>query len=449
MRKERVFLMVSPSISLIGVLVGLALLIVLCYKGLPLPFASILSATVILLINGFGFIPGLKEYFMTGFVGFVKGYYLLLFASMLFAKLMGDSGAANAIALACSTLARKYPGREAYAACFSMILIASILTAGGVSVFVIIFIMLPIGRKLFQELDIPWHLFTVFVVGTGTYTMGGLPGMPSINNVMPTSILGTDTMAAPILGVVGSIFMIAFAIVYTIIVVNIAKKNGETFMATGHRIAAREMKDRVFAKQVKVWQAAVPPVCVLLVLNVFKQSAELSMLVGCAACVALFRKNLPNVITNSVGAAGKEAAGVVITTSCVVGFGACVTATAGYQLAISAFGNLGLPPALQVVILVNLCAGITGSSAGGLSIALNSFAEKLLATGLNPQVIHRLASISSCGLDSLPHNSAVVIAVQTLEMTHKECYKHFFFLNTLSPLIASILCAFISMLGVV
>jgi H+/gluconate symporter-like permease len=62
--------------------------------------------------------------------------------------------------------------------------------------------------------------------------------------------------------------------------------------------------------------------------------------------------------------------------------------------------------------LVNVLAGITGSASGGLSIALNTMGETYMNLahefGISPELMHRVASMASGSLDSLPHNGAVI-----------------------------------------
>ena len=43
-------------------------------------------------------------------------------------------------------------------------------------------------------------------------------------------------------------------------------------------------------------------------------------------------------------------------------------------------------------------------------------------TGINPELMHRVAVISSGTLDSLPHNGAVVTLLSVCGLTHRESY---------------------------
>lgn len=50
------------------------------------------------------------------------------------------------------------------------------------------------------------------VLGTSTFTMSALPGTPSIQNAIPMPFFGTTPFAAPGLGVLASLIMLAFGL---------------------------------------------------------------------------------------------------------------------------------------------------------------------------------------------------------------------------------------------
>ena len=448
----------AEIISLIGVLIALALLIILSYKGISLPIVAILSAALIYAVEYFlipdspGVMASLKDTFMGGFVAFTKGFFLLLFLSTIFAQVMGESGAADSIAQSIVRLIAKFPGKEKYLAIFAMVLITTILTGGGVSIFVVVFVLLPIAKSMFEKLDIPWHLFVCYAIGSGTITLGGLPGIPSITNIIPTQHLGTTPMAGVGLGLIGSFVMLLSGCLYTIYAVRKTQKAGEGFMPTGAAISEIQLKAAEYAQRVNPLIAFLPPIVVLLVLNLLKQSVEISMVAGIIVCYALFFKNVGNVskfFLKTVGVATSTVALVVISTSAIVGFGAAASGTMGYRLAVQAMINMDISPIWKVVISVSVCAGLLGSSSGGLNVAMQNLAPEFLASGLNPQVIHRLSAVASTTFDSLPHASAIVVGLHALKLTHRQAYKHLFFVNCVPPLIAAIVMGLFALVGVV
>jgi H+/gluconate symporter-like permease len=132
----------------------------------------------------------------------------------------------------------------------------------------------------------------------------------------------------------------------------------------------------------------------------------------------------------------------------VVGFGSVVAATSGYKMIIAALTSIAGPAIIQVVVAVEVAAGVTGSTSGGLAIALEQLSGKFLATGINPAVIHRMSCIASSGLDSLPQSAGVVNALSCAGLSYKQGYKHFFIQNTFIPIIVAIFGILLVTMGV-
>ena len=83
-------------------------------------------------------------------------------------------------------------------------------------------------------------------------------------------------------------------------------------------------------------------------------------------------------------------------------------------------------PLISESIAVNVLAGITGSASGGMSIALEAMGAEYLKwandVGLNPELLHRVAAMSSGGFDTMPPNGAVITLLAICGMTHKKSY---------------------------
>jgi len=88
--------------------------------------------------------------------------------------------------------------------------------------------------------------------------------------------------------------------------------------------------------------------------------------------------------------------------------------------------GIGGGPLVSLAMATNVLAALTGSASGGMTIALEAlgptFMEISAATGLDPQLMHRVAVIASGTLDSLPHNGAVVTMLAVCGCTHRQSY---------------------------
>ncbi|OWG07556.1 transporter, partial [Klebsiella pneumoniae] len=96
-----------------------------------------------------------------------------------------------------------------------IVLVCALLTYGGVSLFVVAFAVYPFAAELFRQSGIPKRLIPATVaLGAFSFTMDALPGTPQIQNIIPTSFFGTNAWAAPWLGLIGSLFIIIFGLLW-------------------------------------------------------------------------------------------------------------------------------------------------------------------------------------------------------------------------------------------
>ena len=94
-----------------------------------------------------------------------------------------------------------------------------------------------------------------------------------------------------------------------------------------------------------------------------------------------------------------------------------------------------------------LIAGACGSGTGGLGIAVSTLGPIYLDMGINPGLIHRIACVSCCGLDSLPHNGAVVTLLKYTGISHKDGYIHIGVTTVIVPLLTLALMVFLGAIG--
>lgn len=183
-----------------------------------------------------------------------------------------------------------------------------------------------------------------------------------------------------------------------------------------------------------IYLAFLPSVVLLILLNIVKVDIIWALLAGSITGLIVFRKFLPNVLkTITIG--GSNSAIPLINTCADVGFGTVVGAVLGFKLISDALLSIPGTPLISLSLATQLMCGVTGSASGGLGIAMELFAKQYLALGINPEVIHRVASIATAGLDVMPHNGAVITTLAVVGLTHKEAYKPIFILALLTPML--------------
>ena len=90
-------------------------------------------------------------------------------------------------------------------------------------------------------------------------------------------------------------------------------------------------------------------------------------------------------------------------------------------------------------------AGVTGSASGGMSIALGAMADQFIAAanaaGIPLEVLHRVAAMASGGMDTLPHNGAVITLLAVTGLTHVQAYKDIFAITCIKTLAVAFVIA--------
>ncbi len=446
----------------LGLIGSVALLIWLALRGVNIVFSALLCSLLVILSNGLPLAAGMTEYFSFGPLGaftFAGKFFLLFTAGAMFGRVMGDSHAAASIALA---LVRRLGAHRALlittGAC-------ALLTYGGVVIFVVIFAMYPLGLKLLQEADIPKRLFcAALALGGGTFTLTALPGTPSIHNVIASVALGTDLFAGGVLGLLGAAIMFGAGIWYLERQRVLARERGEHFVP-----GPNDRLSELHEEEYPGWPLALLPLAVVLITIIAPRVASLLVAPEALAggeglyallqfansqpivwpSIALFSGTLlalllfPAVRPDALQVAGHGAQDAImplINTAAVIGFGGVVTHTAGFSQFTGLMLNSGLPPLISSFLSVSLVSAITGSASGGLQIFMQTMAPGYLEMGLQPEVLHRLATMASGGFDSLPHCGAIVAMLTITGLTHKDAYRDVGVITVLIP-VAATLCA--------
>jgi H+/gluconate symporter-like permease len=429
-------------LSVIGIFVGLATLVTLALRGWSIIIIAPIAAVIVLLFSQVDLLKGLNESYMKGFSSFAMKFFLLFLMGTIFGKVMEDSGAAKKIAAFILRLTGKT--NELHVS-MAIVAVCALLAYGGVSVFVTLFVIVPIARPLFKEMDLTWHLFPgIYFFGIATFVMSMLPGTPQIQNIIPTKYLGTTAMAAPALGLIASAMIIILNYFVLGWMIKKSKAKGEGYEGSDPlAVKSSVVKIEDEENLPNIWLSFLPSVVLLLLLNVMKADIIWSLLGGVAVGMIVFHKQLPDKLkTLTVG--GSNSAIPLINTCADVGFGTVVGTVIGFKLISGALMSIPGTPLISLSLATQFMCGVTGSASGGLGIAMELFAKQYLALGLNPEVIHRVASLATAGLDVMPHNGAVITALAVVGLTHKEAYKPIFILALLTPIITNVLSVIVA-----
>ncbi len=433
-------------LGVIGVLISIALVILLAFKGWSIIPASLLCSLVVILTNNAEIWSSISGSYAEGFKYFIGAFFLIFFFGSLFGKAMGDSGSANSISY---KLLSAFGTKKAL---LVVILATATLTYGGVNVFVVVFTIYPIAAVLFKEADLPKRLIVAAIaLGAGTFSMTALPGTPAIQNLIPAQVIGTPATAAPILGIVASIIMFALGFWYLSWQSRVAERNDEHFVPGPND--DMERMSLVDPSLLPDWRLAfLPLVCVIALIVILKNmnpiyAVTIALAAGTALTYILFWRRIENPL-KTLNEGVSQSVMPLLNTAAIVGFGFVVKGVVAFKTFVDFAMSLPLPPLASAACAVNIMAGITGSASGGLTIFMKTMGPKYMEMGIDPDVLHRICSVASGGLDSLPHSGAVITLLMVMGVTHKEGYKDLGVVTVLFPIVATVIIILLAMMGI-
>ena len=447
-------------LSLFGIFLGLGLLMYLAFKGYSIIWVAPLAAAVVALTGGLDIISTYMGPYMTGLVGFVKSWFPAFLLSAIFGNMMETTGAAKSIAI---FLTHKLGSKLAIAA---IVLSCAVLTIGGVSLFVVVFAIYPLALAMFKEANISRKLIPgAIALGAFTFTMTAVPGSPQIQNLIPMTYFGTTAMAAPIMGLTATFILFFGGVFYLNWKRGKLESQGEFYTEPD---AAHLGKKDDGEKLPNILVALLPLVTVVTILNVLpyvvkfteeqkaagRSASEFIVYALLAGIALIFVLNINKreKLMKSLAVGSQGALGAIMNTSAAVGFGTVVRAVPGFadltNILLAIPGN----PLISLAVAVNLLAGATGSASGGMGIALAALGAKYMelakTTGIDPQAFHRIASLASGGMDTLPHNGAVLTLLNNTGMTHKDSYFDIMVVSLILPIVASIPAIALAAMGI-
>ena len=416
-------------------------MIFLTYKGHSIiwvaPLCSLIAALFALgsgLGEGRTFLSVYTVDYMTGVGEYFISWFPVFFLGAIYGTVMNKTGAAKALA---DLIIRKIGSRFVVLA---VLIPCMLLTYGGVSLFVVVFIMYPMGRAIYRAANVPRELLpSVIAFGSLGITMTCIPGSPQIQNLIPMEYFGTTAAAGPWLGLTASLMVGIPGYFYLDYKVRKARKEGLGFLEAEHD---RQTKESDIQTPSWMWAGGlVPLIIVFVTLNVLKWNVLVSLSAGIVVCCLFGWKQirlLPSALTESA----KSSVTAIMNSASAVGFGSVIRSVTGFALLTRLlFGSGTSPFSLLLSETMSTCvlSGATGSASGGLSIALSTFADRYLELakplGISPELLHRFAAIAAGSLDKLPHNGAIITLLAVSGCTHKESYKDIFVVSVIIPML--------------
>ena len=454
-------------------LAALFFLMFIAYRGYSvILFAPVAAMGAVLLTDPSLVPPLFSSVFMEKMVGFVKSYFPVFMLGAVFGKVIELSGFSKSIVSAVIGVL----GRDR--AVLSIVVVCAILTYGGVSLFVVVFAVYPFAAEMFRQGDIPKRLIPATVaLGAFSFTMDALPGTPQIQNIIPTTFFNTTTWAAPVLGLIGSVFVFVVGIAYIENRRRAAQRNGEGYgtelLNEPVPYEEKELPNPWIALSPLVVVGVANFILTILVPRAYGATHEVTLgghaiatKVGPLAAIwavegalllgilAVFVFAWRPVLAKFADGSKAAVAGALLAslnTASEYGFGGVIALLPGFETVAAALRAIP-NPLVNEAVTVTVLAGITGSASGGMSIALAAMSDTFIAAAqaanIPLDVFHRVAAMASGGMDTLPHNGAVITLLAVTGLTHRQAYKDVFVITLTKTAAVFVVIAFYYLTGI-
>lgn len=430
------------DLQILILIIAILLFSVLAFKQINALVLAPLVAIFVIVCTGSPILSTLQDSFMPAASDYITKYFLIFFVGALFGAVYQFTGAAESIA---RFLAKLCNGK--FVAPIVMC-ITGVLTYGGVSGFVVFFVVYPIALQMFKEANLTRRLIPAAIsAGCWTWSMSG-PGSPSIQNTIAMKNLGTSATAAFLPSLLTTLLMFVAIFVWLEYRSHVFTKKGIVFSDS---TLTFQLEDTEFDAKEKdlphVIIAFLPIAAILLCFNLVKLPVETSVIIGVILATLLMFRRIEDGINGWIKVFNKGAAdsGVaILNTAIVVGFGGVVQNTAAFNRMVEGLKNLNMHPLVFVMVTISICAGVCGSASGGMGVAFNALTDTYLKMGISLESVHRIAAISAGTLDTLPHQGAQITLLGICKLTHKEAYWDIAVTQIFIPLIA---CAFFIILS--
>ena len=411
------------ALRMIGIIAGILFLIYFVMKGWPLMFIGALSAMIVAVFSGINIISAYLEAYMNGFGGFLIAQIPIFLWGAIFGECYGITGGAKSIARWISKIFKGSNDVLSPMVTIIIVFLAGLLLSyGGVSAIVLMFVMAPLTLELCRESRMPQYMAPGMILGCIATAALAMPGSPQVQNVMSTGNVGVSSMAAAIPGFIAGALIMVLNALY----LNWAAKRE---MAKGNfydenaEAAFEEAADEELPNPIV---ALIPMVIVFVMYNFVNLNVNFALMIGIIVAVILMRKGFRNVETFVKCIANACTNGAIVScgAGAVAGFGSVVAITpafAGLTGVLARFEGNPLVIAMFAMMLMTL---IGGSGPAGLGVGLPVFTPIAQAMGANMNAFARISAFCATTFDTLPTNAGYIAANEICKTKANKSYKY-------------------------
>lgn len=434
----------STTLSIIGVFLALAILIVGTMKGIKLFPLIIVGVVVVAITNSIDIWTAFSVNFVGGLQSAMASFFILVSAATIYSQMMNRTGSTNAIAYWCI---RTFGKQNAV---LVLMVITGILGLAGLNGMMMVFAVYGILCIIMKEANLPREMAGAFIFfGCGLFAEGYFPASVHLNNILPTQFLGTTLMAAPLLGLGTGLITIVFAYIYLKRTsVKLAGQGigwtdpGEgSYVFQGASFTEETAPSAIKAFIPMFWMIAL--VLILSYTTSFASAliAVISMVSATIVC-ALLNLNVLKSANTKITVFLQDCFDQ-IWSSCgglaaIFGFASVITNSPGFQSILNWLVSLDISVYVKAALCSGTLAAASGSSATGARLTGQYLGEYLVSSGADLDVLHRVIAEAVTIGTEVPHCSAIYLILTMFGIEYKKGYKHIAMLFWVGGLIALI-----------
>ncbi|MGL6108395.1 GntP family permease [Romboutsia sp.] len=428
-------------IAVFGLIISVILLIYLSFKGYPMLFSTIVCSVILAVFGGMALQPDMLAIYGGGLGAFFGNNVLLFTMGALFGKLLGESKAAISFSYKIlDVLGEQRALLAIYVASF-------VLTWAGVNNFVLIFALYPIMVALCSRTNIPKKLGLAAFMSGSFIPMAFTPGSATNMNVILADTLGTSMYAGAGIGAIGTVIATTLALTWLKYEESKCRSEAERFVAADTDIiVSLDDKDGLpsFSK------SAIPLLALIVgIIALSKNMASMpaivfSLVISSAIAFVLFNKSYPNkVATISQGLAG--GINPLLAVATISGFSAVIEKLPVFSTIVDSLFGLGLNPLILLFIVMAILSGIMGNAISPVAFFASTLADKFVAAGIAPSLLHRMVTMGSTSLSCLPNSGGLLSIIEVCKLTLKDCYREVAIATMVIPSVTAMICTVIAM----
>lgn len=444
------------ALGIIGILAGFLIILYFTFKNVNTIILAPIAAVVVAVFNQLNPVEAFNSTYVGGVVDIVSMLLPVIMLGTILGKVYTQTGAAVSMADGfIKVFVDPAKGENKVRIAVAVVVVISfLLCLGGIDAFIVLYTTFPIVVRMWKKLNMPRkYIPGILMCSTAAAVC---PGAPVTQNIVPMSILGTSPTSGLVPGIIASAIIAvgSWATISRFCIKDMRKNVGFEYgdMPPVPEFNGTEKKPNFFV-------ALIPIVVVFILFGIVGLDISVALTAGIILALVLMGNcikydTLPKgstkraMILATLNEGTFTSSNAIFSVSVIGGFATVVAATTAFQNLANSLTNMPIHPMLIVVLAVVILVALTSSPPAGMSIIVPILAAGLLAGGtaasagmIEPEMIHRVATIASVSFETLPFNGMIIIILTMTRISHKEGYMPMFLCSVIYPLIAAVVAA--------